>query len=164
MPHVNVPMYPLSGWGLEILCVCVSHPVLHDHYDRGVGQSSRKVTLRLRSYRQVKCCVGEELAALAKLDNPVPSWRKSGNKHKGDQRSLYLPNENGLDLPRTALIDSVCLIGRSTVAMVVNSAAGTYSASSYRNDDRQLLDIHSSSCELIVYVLYSTAKSRQMIR
>ena len=64
----------------------------------------------------------------------------------------------------TALIDSVCLIGRSTVAMVVNSAAGTYSASSYRNDDRQLLDIHSSSCELIVYVLYSTAKSRQMIR
>ena len=63
----------------------------------------------------------------------------------------------------TALIDSVCLIGRSTVAMVVNSA-GTYSASSYRNVDRQLLDIHSSSCELIVYVLYSTAKSRQMIR
>ena len=47
----------------------------------------------------------------------------------------------------TALIDSVCLIGRSAVAMVVNSA-GTYSASSYRNDDRQLLDIHSSSCEL----------------
>ena len=63
----------------------------------------------------------------------------------------------------TALIDSVCLIGRSTVAMVVNSA-GTYSASSYRNVDRQLLDIHSSSCELIVYVLYSTAKPRQMIR